>query len=110
MRPLRYLWRTPLLLLHQSPLTGRMFDRVLPFLATDRLVVMPDRIGHGTYLDPLSKEFLIKNNIPIELTVRNGEYTSTRKVDYHGGERYPHLERRNSRAGLGYAGGADWLG
>lgn len=41
-----------------------------------------------------------KNNIPIELTVRNGEYTSTRKVDYHGGERYPHLERRNGQPDL----------
>jgi predicted metalloprotease with PDZ domain len=34
---------------------------------------------------------------PIELVVRSGEYTSTRKVDYHGGERYPHLERRNGK-------------
>jgi predicted metalloprotease with PDZ domain len=34
---------------------------------------------------------------PIELMIRNGEYTSTRKVDYHGGERYPHLERRNGQ-------------
>ena len=37
---------------------------------------------------------------PIELTVRNGEYTSTRKVDYHGGERYPHLERRTGKADM----------
>jgi predicted metalloprotease with PDZ domain len=38
-----------------------------------------------------------KSSDPVELTIRNGEYTSTRKVDYHGGERYPHLERRNSK-------------
>jgi predicted metalloprotease with PDZ domain len=38
-----------------------------------------------------------KTTDPIELTVRSGEYTSTRKVDYHGGERYPHLERRNGK-------------
>jgi predicted metalloprotease with PDZ domain len=38
-----------------------------------------------------------KTTDPIELTVRNGEYTSTRKVDYHGGERYPHLERRTDK-------------
>ena len=37
----------PLVLLHMSPLTGHMFDRVLPALALDRLVVMPDRIGFG---------------------------------------------------------------
>lgn len=37
---------------------------------------------------------------PIDLVVRTGEYTSTRKVDYHGGERYPHLERRNGKPDL----------
>ncbi len=37
---------------------------------------------------------------PIDLVVRSGEYTSTRKVDYHGGERYPHLERRNGKPDL----------
>ncbi len=30
---------------------------------------------------------------PIELLVKNGEYYQTLKVDYHGGEMYPHLTR-----------------
>jgi hypothetical protein len=34
------------------------------------------------------------------LTVRNGEHISTHKVDYHGGERYPHLERENGKPDL----------
>jgi predicted metalloprotease with PDZ domain len=38
-----------------------------------------------------------KTTDSVELMVRSGEYTSTRKVDYHGGERYPHLERRNGQ-------------
>ena len=38
-----------------------------------------------------------KSGEPIELMVRNGEYISTHKVDYHGGEKYPHLERRNGK-------------
>lgn len=38
---------TPLLLLHMSPLSGRMWDTVLPRLARDRLVVVPDRLGFG---------------------------------------------------------------
>ena len=38
-----------------------------------------------------------KSSDPVELTVRSGEYTSTRKVDYHGGERYPHLVRRTGQ-------------
>jgi predicted metalloprotease with PDZ domain len=41
-----------------------------------------------------------KTSDPIELTVRSGEYTSTRKVDYHGGERYPHLERRIGKSDM----------
>ena len=32
----------------------------------------------------------------LELLIRNGEYYQTFHVDYHGGERYPHLERDSS--------------
>ena len=39
--------QTPLVLLHMSPLTGSQFDPIAPLLATDRLVVIPDRIGFG---------------------------------------------------------------
>lgn len=35
---------------------------------------------------------------PIELLVKNGEYYQTFKVDYHGGEMYPHLTRDDSKA------------
>jgi predicted metalloprotease with PDZ domain len=34
---------------------------------------------------------------PLELVVENGSFTETYKVDYHGGERYPHLERDSAR-------------
>ena len=30
---------------------------------------------------------------PLELLVENAEYFKTYQLDYHGGERYPHLER-----------------
>ncbi|HYV09328.1 MAG TPA: hypothetical protein VE980_00245 [Pyrinomonadaceae bacterium] len=30
---------------------------------------------------------------PIELVVENGSFTGVHKLNYHGGERYPHLER-----------------
>jgi predicted metalloprotease with PDZ domain len=30
---------------------------------------------------------------PLELLLRNGEYFETHRIDYHGGERYPHLVR-----------------
>ena len=48
-----------------------------------------------------SKDFLrdvLKLNKPsLELLCRNGEYYKSFVVDYHGGERYPHLERDASR-------------
>ncbi len=37
---------------------------------------------------------------PIELLVENEEYFRTYNVDYHGGERYPHLERLEGKADL----------
>ena len=33
------------------------------------------------------------DNKPLELLIKNGEYFQTYRVDYHGGERYPHLVR-----------------
>ncbi|MEO8049635.1 MAG: PDZ domain-containing protein [Acidobacteriota bacterium] len=38
-----------------------------------------------------------KSSDPIELRVKNGDRIGTHKVDYHGGERYAHLERRAGR-------------
>ncbi len=35
---------------------------------------------------------------PIELLIKNGEYYQTFKIDYHGGEMYPHLARDDSKA------------
>jgi predicted metalloprotease with PDZ domain len=35
----------------------------------------------------------VTKTAPIELLVKNGEYYQTFKVDYHGGEMYPHLTR-----------------
>lgn len=37
----------PLVLLHQSPLSGRMFDQFMPLLAKDRLVIALDTPGYG---------------------------------------------------------------
>lgn len=39
-----------------------------------------------------------KNSVaPIELVVENGSFNETYKVNYHGGERYPHLERDTTK-------------
>lgn len=37
---------------------------------------------------------------PIELVVENGSFTSVYKLNYHGGERYPHLERDPTKPDL----------
>ena len=37
---------------------------------------------------------------PIEVIVENGSFNETYKLNYHGGERYPHLERDNTKPDL----------
>ena len=37
---------------------------------------------------------------PLELLVKDGEYYKVHRVDYHGGEKYPHLERDESKPDL----------
>jgi predicted metalloprotease with PDZ domain len=37
---------------------------------------------------------------PMELLVKDGEYYEVHRVDYHGGEKYPHLERDESKPDL----------
>jgi predicted metalloprotease with PDZ domain len=40
------------------------------------------------------------SSMPLELLVENTDYYKTYKVDYHGGERYPHLVRDESKPDL----------
>jgi pimeloyl-ACP methyl ester carboxylesterase/catechol 2,3-dioxygenase-like lactoylglutathione lyase family enzyme len=44
--------RTPVVLLHQTPLSGRMFETLLPQLAQDRAVYAPDTPGYGESAAP----------------------------------------------------------
>ena len=39
--------RPPVVLLHQTPLSGRMFSEFLPYIARDRVVYAPDTPGYG---------------------------------------------------------------
>jgi predicted metalloprotease with PDZ domain len=53
------------------------------------------RFSEGVFRDALKSA---KNSRdPIELIVENTDYLKTHKVDYHGGERYPHLVRDESK-------------
>ena len=49
---------TPLVLLHQTPLSGRMFTEFLPAIATDRAVYAPDTPGYGESAAPASRPSL----------------------------------------------------
>ncbi|HZR30177.1 MAG TPA: M61 family peptidase [Terriglobales bacterium] len=40
------------------------------------------------------------NAAPLELLVRNGDYFRTFKIDYHEGNKYPHLERNQAKPDL----------
>ena len=91
----------PVVLLHQSPLSGRMFSELLPELARDRVVYAPDTPGYGEsdpppkvptigdYADGL-QDFIAELKEPVDL------------VGYHTGAliaaeftaRYPQLVRR----------------
>jgi predicted metalloprotease with PDZ domain len=41
-----------------------------------------------------------KNGKPIDLLIKTGDYYETHRVDYHGGQRYPHLIRDESKPDL----------
>jgi predicted metalloprotease with PDZ domain len=43
----------------------------------------------------------VKNGgTPIELLIENEDFFQTYRIDYHGGERYPHLERTSGKPDL----------
>ena len=41
-----------------------------------------------------------QSKTPIEVTAEHGDALRTFRIDYHGGERYPHLERDPARPDL----------
>ena len=48
----------PLVLLHQTALSGRMFDRILPVLATNRVAIAVDTPGYGESDRPAARPTL----------------------------------------------------
>jgi predicted metalloprotease with PDZ domain len=52
---------------------------------------------NGRQFDPTilreSVQQTATSTTPLELLIKTGEYYKTYRVDYHGGEQYPHLER-----------------
>ena len=48
----------PVAMLHQSPLSGRMFERILPLLAVDRIAISVDTPGYGESDRPITRPSL----------------------------------------------------
>jgi predicted metalloprotease with PDZ domain len=59
---------------------------------------------NGRQFDPATLRDAVQQTVtsttPLELLIKTGEYYKTYRVDYRGGERYPHLERDNATTDL----------
>jgi len=59
---------------------------------------------NGRQFDPATLREAVQqtatSTTPLELLIKTGEYYKMYRVDYHGGEQYPHLERDNAAPDL----------
>jgi predicted metalloprotease with PDZ domain len=58
-------------------------------------------VNNRQYTETVLREAVQKaasDSKPLELLVKTGEYYETHRIDYHGGERYPHLVRDEAAA------------
>src|SRR5260370_12673335 len=61
------------------------------------LIAVNGRKYDSTVLYEALKAAQNNSSAPLELLVRNGEYYRTFNVDYHEGNKYPHLERDRNK-------------
>jgi len=73
-----------------SPLAKAGLSPGMKLIAVDGRVYTRDMIRDAIRL-------AAKSSAPTMIIARNGDFVSTYRVDYHGGERYPYLERIASR-------------
>lgn len=64
-----------------------------------KIVAINNRAYNSTVLHDAMKA-ATKANEPMEFLLRDGDVFQTVKVNYHGGEKYPHLERDSSKPDL----------
>ncbi len=62
----------------------------------DKIVAVNNRRFTSSVMEDAVKRTATSTD-PIELLVQNGEYFSVHRIEYRGGERYPHLERDSSK-------------
>jgi len=85
---------------------GRISD-VIPGTPADKAGLAPGfaiiAVNGRKYSDDLIREAVKRSKDaagPIELIAQNGEFIKVHRLDYHGGARYPHLERDSTRDDL----------
>jgi len=59
----------------------------------DALNLRADERGMGRYVRRIVRDLAARPEWAITLLVRDGNHYRDIKIDYHGGLRYPHLER-----------------
>lgn len=57
----------PLLLLHQSPMSGVEWDEIIPLLSEHFLVIAPDMVGHGQSYEPVEISMSLLTDITVKL-------------------------------------------
>jgi predicted metalloprotease with PDZ domain len=62
----------------------------------DKLIAVNNRQYNSTVLHE-AIERAAAGGDPVELLVKNGEYYSVHRIEYRGGEKYPHLQRDESK-------------
>ena len=75
----------PIVLLHQSPLSGRMFDRLLPLLGTNRIAIAVDTPGYGESDRPATQPTLAGYGNAILDTVASAYGSPLDLLGYHTG-------------------------
>lgn len=57
----------PLILLHQSPMSGVEWDDIIPLLSDKFLVIAPDMVGHGQSYEPSEMSMNLLTSITLKL-------------------------------------------
>ena len=65
-----------------------------------KLIAVNNRQFSGTVLREAVKSAAASSAPPLELLIKTGDYFEVHRIDYHGGDRYPHLERESGKSDL----------
>jgi pimeloyl-ACP methyl ester carboxylesterase len=76
--------KNPLLCLHQSPMSGDVYEDFLPVIATDRVVHCPDTPGFGASDRPAQKIDIAELGIGLTDALMDMGYSAENPIDIYG--------------------------